>query len=180
MNTIKRISIILILTFVLFGLSSCGKDHMLNNYQELKDKNHIYKVCDATEIIDLLNSKERAVIVFSFPECPWCQAAIPYLNDVAKELNYKEVYYLNILKIREENSIEYQTIFNKIRYDIANPEKINAPTVIVIDNGEVLGYHIDTVSSHVKNENEVLMPMTQEQVDELKNIYRELLTLKQE
>ena len=32
----------------------------------------------------------------------------------------------------------------------------------------------------VANENEVLMPMTQEQVDELKNIYRELLTLKQE
>ena len=153
---------------------------MLNSYQGLKDKNHIYKVCDATKIIELLNSKERAVIVFSFPECPWCQAAIPYLNDVAKELNYNEVYYLNILKMREENSSEYQAIFNKIRYDIANPEKINAPTVIVIDNGEVLGFHIDTVTSHVKNENEVLMPMTQEQVEELKNIYRELLTLKQE
>lgn len=153
---------------------------MLNNYQDLKDKNHIYQVCEPSEIIDLLNSTERAVIVFSFPECPWCQAAIPYLNEIAKELNYEQVYYLNILKIREENTLEYQTIFNKIRYDIGNPEKINAPTVIVIDNGVVLDYHIDTVSSHVKNENEVLMPMTEEQIEELRSIYRELLALKQE
>lgn len=153
---------------------------MLNNYQDLKDKNHIYQVSNPSDIINLLNSKERAVIVFSFPECPWCQAAIPYLNEIAKEQKYEKVYYLNILEIREGNTEEYQTIFNKIRYDIGNPEKINAPTVIVIDQGSVLGYHIDTVSSHVKNENEVLMPMTNEQVEELKMIYRELLALKQE
>lgn len=178
MNTIKRISLIIITIIILFTLSSCGKDQMLNNYQDLKDKNHIYKVCEPSEIIELLNSNERAVIVFSFPECPWCQAAIPYLNEIAKELEYEQVYYLNILKIREENTEEYQTIFNKIRYDIANPEKINAPTVIVIDEGKVLGFHIDTVESHVKNENEVLMPMTKDQIEELRNIYRELLNLK--
>lgn len=178
MNTIKRISFLSILIIVLLTLTSCRKDQMLSNYQSLKDKNHIYKVCQPKEIIELLNSKERAVIIFSFPECPWCQAAIPYLNEIAKEQNYDKIYYLNILKIREENSEEYLTIFNKIRYDIGNPEKINAPTVIVIDNGKVLGYHIDTVESHVKNDNDVLMPMNDEQIEELKNIYRELLNLK--
>ncbi len=178
MNTIKRISLLILLITFLLTLSSCGKDQMLNKYQNLKDKNHIYKICQPEEIITILNSNERAVIVFSFPECPWCQAAIPYLNEIAKEQNYDQVYYLNILKIREENSVEYQTIFNKIRYDIGNPEKINAPTVIVIENGQVLGYHIDTVESHVKNDNDVLMPMNEEQIEELKNIYRELLNLK--
>ena len=150
---------------------------MLNKYQSLKDKQHIFEVVDEYKIIELLESTEKAIIVFSFPECPWCQAAIPYINEIAKEQNYEKVYYLNILKIREEQTKEYLQIFETIRYDIGNPEKINAPTVIVINNGKVLGYHIDTVLSHVKNDNNVLLPMTNEQIEELKDIYRNLFKL---
>lgn len=177
---IKRINIFLVLSLVFLvsiSLTSCAKDPMLNKYTNLKDKNHIFEVVDEYKIIELLNSKEKAIIIFSFPECPWCQAAIPYVNEIAKETGYNKVYYLNILKIREEQTEEYIKIYEHIRYDIGNPEKINAPTVIVINNNEVLGYHIDTVESHVKNDNNVLMPMTNEQVNELKEIYRKLFKL---
>lgn len=151
---------------------------MLSKYQSLNDKNHIFEVVDEKIVIELLSSQERAIIVFSFPECPWCQAAIPYINEVAKEEGFEKVYYLNILEIRENQTKEYISIYESIRYDIGNPEKINAPTVILIDNGQVLGYHIDTVESHVKNDNEVLMPMTKEQIEELKEIYHNLFRLK--
>lgn len=175
----KRTSVLLIILTLMMSLSltSCKKDPMLNKYQNLKDENHIFEVVDEYKIIELLNSRKKAIIVFSFPECPWCQAAIPYINEIAKEEGIDKVYYLNILKIREEQTNEYLQIFEHIRYDIGNPEKINAPTVIVINNGNVLGYHIDTVESHVKTESGVLLPMNQEQIDELKDIYRKLFKL---
>lgn len=161
----------------MLSLTSCKKDIMLNQYNNLNDNNHIFKVVDEFKVIELLNSNERAIIVFSFPECPWCQYAIPYVNEIAKETGNSEVYYLNILKIREEQTPEYKQIFEHIRFDIGNPEKINAPTVIVINNSEVVGYHIDTVPSHVKNDNNILPPMTNKQIEELKEIYRNLFKL---
>lgn len=154
---------------------------MLRKYPQLKDKDHIFVVSTADEIIELLNSYEKAIIVFSFPECPWCQSAIPYINEIAKEQEYDKVYYLDILDMRENSESEdhkkYLEIYEKIRYDIANAEKINAPTVIVINEGNVLGYHVDTVTSHVKNENNVLEPMNESQIDELREIYRKLFSL---
>ena len=166
---------------MLVTLSSCERDYMLKKYPLLNDKNHIFVVSTADEIINLLNSEQKAIIVFSFPECPWCQAAIPYINEIAKEQEYSKVYYLNILEMRENTESKdhekYLELFEKIRFDIANPEKINAPTVIVINNGSVLGYHIDTVETHVKNENNVLEPMNEEQINELKEIYRKLFSL---
>lgn len=165
----------------MFTLCSCEKDYMLRKYPTLKDNNHIFVVSTADEIIELLNSNQKAIIVFSFPECPWCQAAIPYINEIAKEEEYDKVYYLNILEMRENKESydheKYLEIFEKIRFDIANPEKLNAPTVIVINEGKVLGYHIDTVSTHIKNENNVLEPMTNSQIEELKEIYRKLFRL---
>lgn len=178
-NSIKTLYLT-ILILLLVCLSSCGKDNMNLRYPSLNDSKHIFEVVDENKIIELLNSEERTIIVFSFPECPWCQAAIPYINEVAKSLDYKKVYYLNILNIRENNTKEYQTIYEHIRFDIGNPDKINAPTVIVIDKKEVIGYHIDTVESHVKNENGILLPMTEEQINELKDIYYSLFTSKQE
>ena len=177
MTTIRRINTLLLVIISIFFLCSCEGDNMLNEYQKLNDKNHIFKVSTPSEIFELLNKDEKAIIVFSFPECPWCQEAIPYINEIAKEQDYNVVYYLNILEIRESKTDEYNAIYERIRYDIGNPDKINAPTVIVINNSKVLGYHIDTVESHVKNENNVLLPMTLEQAEELRNIYRELFRL---
>ena len=33
-----------------------------------------------------------------FPECPWCAAYVPYLNEVAKDNDVRKVYYYNIIK----------------------------------------------------------------------------------
>lgn len=177
----NKINIIIVLLIILVILSSCNKDYMQRKYQQLNDSNHIFKVCCADEIIELLDSNKKAIIVFSFPACPWCQAAIPYINEVAKEMNYNEIYYLDIKDMRDNSKSKdhkkYIEIYEKIRFDITNPDNINAPTVIVINNGNVLGFHTDTVESHIKNENNVLDPMNDNQINELKEIYRKLFSL---
>ena len=70
---IRKINLkfILLLSLVfIISLTSCKKDEMLNKYQNLKDEQHIFEVVDEYKIIELLDSNEKAIIVFSFPECP--------------------------------------------------------------------------------------------------------------
>jgi hypothetical protein len=41
--------------------------------------------------------------------------------------------------------------------------------------GEVAGFHLDTVPTHVKNDNNILPPLTSEQENELLTILRNLI-----
>ena len=48
--------------------------------------------------------------------------------------------------------------------------RLNAPTFVKVVNGEMTMYHINTVDTHVLNENMVLPPLTDTQLKELKDI----------
>ena len=39
------------------------------------------------------------ILYFSFPECPWCQQYVYYLNEVAKSKGLEKVYYRNVLNV---------------------------------------------------------------------------------
>jgi molecular chaperone HtpG len=99
-----------------------------------------------------------------------------YINS-AKEKGYDEVYYLDIKDMRDNEESEdrdiYLSIYNTIKDKIGNPDKIYAPTVIVLKNGEVTGYNEGTVVSHERVDG-TLPPMTDEQKDELREIYRNI------
>lgn len=151
----------------------------MNKYPALTDTNHVYKEIEVDTLIKKLNKKESFVVILGFPECPWCQAIMPVLNDVAKESNEKTVYYLYLKEIRDDenhkNHDKYLELVNNHFKDAIDTKnnRLNAPTVIKVEKGIMTKYHIDTVSSHVMNENHVLPALTEEQKDELKNILRE-------
>ena len=47
------------------------------------------------QIINILE-KGTGIVYLGFPECPWCTAYVPYLNEIAKEKEVEKIYYLNI------------------------------------------------------------------------------------
>jgi thiol-disulfide isomerase/thioredoxin len=113
-----------------------------------------------------------------FPACPWCQAVVPHVNKIAKEEGFKTIYYLDILDMRNETSKDhnkYLELKNLIS-DAVDKEKdrINGPTFIVVKNGQMVGYHLDTVSSHQLVDG-ILPPMTNDQINELHEILRNLI-----
>ena len=84
-----------------------------------------------------------------------------YTRTTDKSLSKDRIYYLGLH--------EY---FN----DIVDAEKnrINAPTVIKVNSGNLVGYHIDTVPSHTINDAGVLPALTEEQKIELHTLLTEL------
>ena len=175
----KKGFILFCIIISLCALTSChSKDAFMKEYVQLTDKNHIMKYTTADEVITFLDSPFTGIIVFGFSSCPWCQVAVPYVNEIAKEKEYSVVYYLDIREMRgNENSPEhekYLTIYQKIKEDIGSPARINAPTIVVFKNGTITGYSIDTVPSHIKDENNILPPMTAKQIAEIKELYRNM------
>lgn len=158
------------------------------NYIKLnisKDNPFIYaNYEDIMEIIDT-----TGIIYFGFPECPWCRNAVEPLIKAANKTGIKEIYYYNIKDIRntlildengniitkKEGTDEYNSIVKALYDDLDVYEGLNddrvkriyAPTVVFIKDGEVVGLHTSTVSTH-KNPS---IKMTNEQEGELINIY---------
>ncbi|MBS5852402.1 MAG: hypothetical protein ACLUG4_05785 [Bacilli bacterium] len=171
----KIVVIILIICFVL-TLTGCTKRNIMKDYPSLNDKNHIYKEVKIDDVITMLKDQESFYLVMGFPECPWCQALMPVLNDVAKDASIKVVYYLYIKEIRDNEKasghdlyLELENNYFKEALDSSN-NRLNAPTFVKVDNGIMTKYHLNTTQDHIKNENGVLPPLTQEQRGELENI----------
>lgn len=160
------------------SLTGCKKGgKIMEDYPSLTDKKHIMKYTSIDEVMTKLDNGYQGIIMFGFRACPWCQAAISYVNEIAKEKGYQEVLYLDIKEMRDDEESsdhsKYLELFDRLKEDIGNPDKIFAPTVVVFNNGEVSGYNVATVASHQRVDG-VLPPMTEEQINELKEIYRNI------
>lgn len=156
-------------------------DELINNYPALTDTSNVYEVIDAPTCLELIKNDAKCLIVFAFPSCPWCQQLIPFLNQVAKETNYEKIYYLDIKEIRDNEDSSYHLTYLEIAEQLnkaldKEKNRMNAPTVVALNNGEVVGYHLDTVSSHQIVDG-ILPPMTDKQKAELKEKLVRLINL---
>ena len=66
------------------------------------------------------------------------------LNDVCKEYKIDKIYYYDFLQDREENNGTYEAIVDKLsNYITVNDMEVRdlyAPTVVVVKNGNIIGY----------------------------------------
>ena len=110
-----------------------------------EDNVFVYKSID--EIINILEHG-TGVVYLGFPECPWCQAYVPYVEEVAKKVGIDKVYYFNILEDRKNNSEKYQKIVKILNEYIPNDEEGNkrvfVPALIVVKEGKILLFNDET------------------------------------
>lgn len=115
-------------------------------YTEL-DKDNVFVYRDAEEIIKILKYG-TGIVYLGFPECPWCQTYVKYLNDVAQDMAVEKIYYYNILNDRKENTSEYQQMISligeKLQYDEEGNKRIYVPSVIAVKKGEIVGFDDET------------------------------------
>lgn len=117
-----------------------------SEYTSVADDNvFIYKNID--EIINILKHG-TGIVYLGFPECKWCQAYVPMLNEVAKENSLDEIYYFNILADRTNNTEKYQEIVNiltdYLQYDKEGNKRVYVPSVIAIKEGRIVGFDDET------------------------------------
>lgn len=115
-------------------------------YTEVGEDNvFVYRTSE--EIIRLMKNG-TGVVYLGFPECPWCQAYVKYLDEVAKEVGVDRIYYYNILEDRTNNTEAYQEMVSllgdNLEYDNEGNSRIYVPNVSFHANGEIIGNDLET------------------------------------
>ena len=131
--------LVLVGAFFLFKKSKPVTDSMKfsEEYNEVaKDNVFVYRNID--EIINILE-KGTGIVYLGFPECPWCQRYVKYLNEVAVDMGVEKIYYYNIHEDRKNNTEKYQKIVSILDSYLQNDEegnkRIYVPSVIAIKKG---------------------------------------------
>lgn len=149
--------IVLIIAVVLIALFIGGyfllKEEKISDAKRFKEEyslvkdNNIFVYKTSEEIIHILE-KGTGVVYLGFPECPWCQAYVPYLEQAAEEAEIKKIYYFNILIDRKNNTKDYQKIVSllekKLLADDEGNPRVFVPDVSIVKNGTILGHDNET------------------------------------
>lgn len=154
-------------------------DTLKDEYTNL-NKDHMIKEINATTLVNKIENDESFIIMLGFPACPWCQALMPVLDECCKNDNYRNIYYCDLKDMRDnpesidKANYEYLYNFSTIALDTAK-DRINAPTLLAIKDGEIVGFNLDTVPGHVLSESGILPELNDTQKVELVNIIKDLI-----
>lgn len=145
----KILSLLVIL--LLLTLTACKEEKtdsqkFKEEYPSVSEYN-VFVYRNSEEIIKILEHG-TAIVYLGFPECPWCQAYVPMLNEVADTEGLEKIYYYNIYNDRKENTDAYQKIVDilseNLQYDNEGNKRIYVPAIIAISDGEIIGYDDET------------------------------------
>ncbi len=150
----------------------------------------LFEPINEEDALQLLESG-TGVLIFEFPECPWCRNMMPVVDQAAKEMALSKLYAFNIREERDQITLgdyglvvvnEGTEFYRKVLeilgenasiYEGLNDpsiRRIYAPTVFVIENGTVISSHVSTVDSQT----DPFTPLTEAQHQELLDVYKEM------
>lgn len=183
MKSFYKIVLVLLLSFFLTSCDS-GKRAFEDDYQMFKDKEHVYRKVDYKTIYNSFTKDEGyKVIVFAFDpdyyECPYCMMLLPIINEVAITSGVKEILYFDVYQMRKNRTEEYvrlvDYITNQVQLDTRNDlYEIVVPDLYVVKDGKILSHHIATFKDE---EGKYILNLTNEQKDELQEIYKYMFSL---
>lgn len=176
----KKLYILLIVVFILvvggivFFVTRDEKEtdgqKFAKEYTLVGDDN-VFVYRSEEEVIKMLEHG-TGVLYLGFPECPWCQSYVKYLNEVAEEVGVEKIYYYNILEDRANNTEFYQKVVSllgdNLQYDEEGNHRVYVPNVSFHVNGEIIGNDCET-SLDTKGFSSPDEYWTEEEVADLKN-----------
>lgn len=142
------------------------------NEYDMVSKDNLYEYATYLNVTDMLD-KGTGIIYFGFPTCTLCKEVVPILDNAAKEKKVKTILYYNFKEIRKNNTVEYQKLAgilsDYIKEDEEGNKKIEAPTVVFVNKGRIVGVYIGVIDS---SKEEVI---SNEEKENLKNNFMSLI-----
>ncbi len=132
------------------------------------------------------------IILFGFPQCPWCRLIIPVLLEMAAENNVDKILYYNNKDQRDTKTLDasgqivteqtgtdeyyqiltalgdYASVYAGLNDD--SVKRLYFPTVVFVSAGTIVGLHVSAVDSVT----DPYQPLTDQQHDELLAVYQNL------
>lgn len=128
------------------NLSVTDNEKFAREYREISEDN-VFVYRNIEQIIKIMENG-TGVIYLGFPECPWCQNYVKYLNEVAKEVGIDKIYYYNIYEDRKNETANYKKIVSllkaNLQYDDEGNLRVYVPNVSFHVYGKVIGNDFET------------------------------------
>ena len=152
----------------------------LSGYQWLEDDEPAFVEISLQESIRMFSEGGSGIVVYSSDTCPWCNRAIPILNEVLKEKGVR-AYYIDTNQPIASDAVTSMELYNELCGYISSIFETNdegeptfqIPEVIAVKDGEIVGHHLSLVDGFVLSDSDVQMDDSQK--EELRTIYRELI-----
>lgn len=161
----KRILLQILVIILLVACSSkdkVSKESMTNDNKQVSNsekiaadynlaETHVFVKKSAEEIFEASEKKQNFILYLGFPECDWCQALTPTLNEVAIENSIPEIWYWNPREFRGnpvqniQHHEDYLKMLDLIGLDRPDPSergvngisRVSVPFIAVINDGKV-------------------------------------------
>ncbi|MEF9920571.1 MAG: glutaredoxin family protein [Erysipelotrichaceae bacterium] len=158
------------------GSCISGKQADMSGYKDFKEKNNQFITMNLEESLTVFKEKKSAILYYGFPECPWCDEALPIMNQVAKD-NKLKIYYIDIDAEKSDDKTYKNQVKELSTYmsdymekDESGVYRLYVPMVSVVKNGVTTSSNIGTVDSHDAHERK----MNDKEKEELKKIYSDM------
>ena len=108
---------------------------------------NIFKYKTTKETLNIMQ-EGSGIIFFGFAENEWSKEYALMMNETAKKLNIKEIYYYNFKAARSSNNHSYNQMVEILKDFLptmdTGTQNIYAPSMAIIKNGYVLFYDSET------------------------------------
>lgn len=150
----------------------------MHAYGQDASEDHQFVQSDMQSILDMIQQKKSGIVYFGFPMCPWCQEALPIINEVAKDMK-QHIYYV---QTRDDQKKQLYTDKQKTQMmKLANAyldtdedghKQFFVPFVVVFKAGHVVAGHVGTVPGYDTSKRK----MNADEKQQLKSIYKAMFT----
>ena len=155
------------------------KDSDLKDYSLLADDNPAFKEITFESSIKFFTEGYSGILYYGKVGCPWCERAVPILNDVAKDNNIS-IYYIDANKgmgeTKREREESYKNlskyISDSFQEDDNGKKGMFVPDVIAVKNGKMVAYHVSLVDDYDIHKDDQL---SENQKEKLYNIYQQMV-----
>lgn len=173
----KKIVLLLCMLLVLAGCTKPATEKKITDeYTQLKS-GEVFYYGNKEDLQDYI-SHGTGILFLGFPECPWCQAYLPVLEEILKE-NEMECMYYNIYTEKKEDRDYYDAVASLlmsqndtsediIQYDSDGKQVIYMPLVLFIQEGRIIAFDNETCTE----DSSVISPedyWTEEKLEALKD-----------
>ena len=122
----------------------------MSGYTRLTDADHRFITIEFEDLLRIFEEKGTAIIYFGRVNCPFCQRAVPVINEVAKELNI-DVYSVNVDNAVFTMDMYYaiEPYIEKTFVESQGQKNFLIPELVSVKDGEVQQWHISLVEDFV-------------------------------
>ena len=149
-------------------------------YTTLEDPYPAFVQISLTESLNYIKNGKTGILIFTGPWCPYCQYAVPVLNEALKEAGTFALL-IDPLEYDQDTEAgafkELSDLFKTVWGTHEDNTIINVPEVIAVKNGTIAGHHYELLDTFAKDEVDSGAEMSAEQKEELKKIYADLIRL---